>query len=489
MKKTILPIISLFFLLSCPLFLIAQMPVEEMSLTELLQASREKAIAKKEAVLDLKTAELNFAIYRADLKPQINGRANLPNYSKTFSEITQPDGTILFQSIRNNNSAVGLQLTKAFSPTGGTVFMTSSLQRFDDFENKEFNYNGNPIRIGFFQPLLSFNPLKWDKQMEPLKLKEAEKKYAADVEAIHNDAVNLFAELLVVHQELEIAIANEKGNETLYQHAQEKFKLGKISKRDLMRLQLELISAQKDRKQGEQLQLMASSRIYGFLGKKYEGQRINPKVPIPAAMNVLDGDLALKKALENHHNWISYSRRRMEADRNLEQVKKDGGVNLDLQASFGWVRSSKNLADIYGNPQQEQFAQLQLNVPLVDWGKQKNQVALAKAQKDFTEQQIQQEQLLYETTVRQLVDQINYLTEELKLNQEIQKVASERFEITQQSFVLGAINTTELILAQQERDQASRALIYTIRDYWQAYYDLRNRTLYDFEKEENLTYQ
>ncbi len=475
-------------MLCSPLFLVAQASTEEMTLTELLQAARAKSIAKKQATLDLKTAELNYSIYRAGLKPQLNARANLPNYTKTFSEIIQPNGTILFQPIRNNNSAVGLQLTKDFTPTGGTVFMTSSLQRFDDFENNQFNYNGNPIRIGFFQPLLSFNPLKWDKKVEPIKWKEAEKKYAADVEAIHNDAVNLFAELLVIHQELEIAIGNEKGNETLYQHAQEKFKLGKISKRDLMRLELELISAQKDRKQGEQLQLLASARIYSFLGKVHAGQRINPTVPVPQALNDLDAGIALQKATENHHNWVAYSRRRMEADRNLEQVKKDGGVNLDLQASFGWVRSSKDLADIYGNPQPEQFAQLQLNVPLVDWGAQKSRVALAKAQKDFTEQQIQQEQLLYETEVHQLVDQINYLKQELKLNQEIQKVAKERFEITQKSFVLGAINTTELILAQQERDQASRAFIYTIRDYWQAYYDLRNRTLYDFEKEENLIY-
>lgn len=468
--------------------LLAQETFESLSLAELLEDAREETIDKQRALLDVRQAELNFSIYRAEQKPQISANANLPNYTKTFSEITQPNGNILFQPVTNNNSAVGLQLVQNIAPTGGAIFMTSGLQRFDNLESKEFIYNGNPIRIGIIQPLLAFNALKWDKKIEPVKLAEARKKFIADVEDINRNAVALFTDLLVVNQELEIALANEAGNETLYSHAEEKFRLGKISGRDLMRLKLELISARKDRQKAAQTLTIASSNVYQFLGKDYDGQLIRPELPLALDLEIIDAKMAMQKAQDNRFDWVTFVRQRMEVDRDLERAKKEGGLNVDLQASFGFVRSSKKISEIYTDPQQDQFARLQLNVPIVDWGRQRSRVALAKTQKEFTEKQIQQDQLFFETQIYQLVEQVNYLQEELVLSNEIQAVAKERFEISEKSFVLGAINTTELILAQQERDQATRAYILSIRDFWQAWFDLRQLTLYDFENGKDLTY-
>lgn len=467
---------------------VGQEAFEPLALEQLLEEARAQTIDKQQAVLDVRQAELNYAIYRAEQKPQISANANFPNYTKTFSEITQPNGNVLFQPVTNNNSAVGLQLVQNIAPTGGAVFLTSGLQRFDNLESNEFIYNGNPIRLGIIQPLLAFNGLKWDKKIEPVRLAEAQKKFVADVEDIHRSAVALFTDLLVINQDLELALANEAGNETLYKHAEEKYRLGKISSRDLMRLKLELISARKDRQKAAQNLAVASANIYQFLGKTYAGQLLRPEVPPALDLARIDAQTALQKARDNRFDWITFLRRKLEADRDLERAKKDGGLNIDLQASFGFVRSSKNISEIYSDPQQDQFARIQLNVPIVDWGRQRSSVALAQAQKDFTEKQIKQDQLFFETQIHQLVEQVNYLQQELVLSSEIQAVAKERFEISEKSFVLGAINTTELILAQQERDQASRAYILSIRDFWQAWFDLRQLTLYDFENGRDLTY-
>ena len=94
---------------------------------------------------------------------------------------------------------MGLNLSQAIPLTGGRVFVQSNLQRFDDFTNDKIFYNGTPFRVGFAQPLFGFNALKWNKKIQPILLQEAEKKYAADIESINNDAAELFFNLSLIH--------------------------------------------------------------------------------------------------------------------------------------------------------------------------------------------------------------------------------------------------------------------------------------------------
>ena len=45
----------------------------------------------------------------------------------------------------------------------------------------------------------------------------------------------------------------------------------------------------------------------------------------------------------------------------------------------------------------------------------------------------------------------------------------------------GNVTITDLGIAQQEKDKNRRSYVESLRDYWMAYYELRELTLYDFE--------
>lgn len=464
-----------------PKITLGQNDLKNLSLENFLQLAQENSIAGEAAKVDWQLAQLDNSIFKAGLKPQLSAFANFPNFANTFAEAQQPDGTILFPRINNNNSALGLNLSQAIPWTGGSVFVQSNLQRFDDFTNDKVFYNGTPFRIGFSQPIFGFNALKWDKKIQPLLLQEAEKKYQADMESINNDAADLFFNLLVAYENLQIAISNKESNETLLGIAEEKYELGIISKNGLLQLQFELASANKNKKQAEQSVRLASSSIYTFLGKKHNGELINPIVPNVENLINVDLTIALREGLKNRFEQINYARQQMEADRDVEQAKRDGGFQADLSASFGLTRGATDVGDIYSDPQQQQFVQLQLNVPIVDWGAQKSRVTLAQAQSDFLRKNITQNKLQLEANIQQTVDAFNNLQEQLQLNQEMKQLAQERFDITKESFVLGAISITDLTLAQREKDQTAREYIFTLSQYWQNYYDLKTMTLYDFQ--------
>ncbi|MEN0049696.1 MAG: TolC family protein, partial [Bacteroidota bacterium] len=128
----------------------------------------------------------------------------------------------------------------------------------------------------------------------------------------------------------------------------------------------------------------------------------------------------------------------------------------------------------------------QFNVPILDWGQRKEQMKIARIQKEFTRQKVQQDQLQLRATVRQVLDQFESLQEEVQLAANIQNLASKRYQISTESYVLGAISLTDLTLSQRQKYQAKRQYVNVLSQYWQVYQLLRMNTLYDFRNGKKL---
>lgn len=453
---------------------------QNLQLEELLVLATNNSLSKYQATRDLRLAQLDFNIFQADFKPQVTAFANFPNYSRTFQQVTQPDGTLAFQPIQYNNSSVSLQATQRIAATGGVVFAQSNLQRFDDFGNDAISYNGLPIRVGINQPLFGFNPWKWDRKIQPLQQQIANKKYHYDREQIHLDATRLFFDLLIAHQDLEIAKTNLSNNVELVKIAEERFELGKISQNDLLQLKLEGVSAKRSQQAAQQAVRLASANIYNYIGINYNEEIIEPEIPANTTEFQLDVAQAQQYARQHRFETDDYLLQILQAERDLEQTKKDAGLNMDLNASIGYSRSAKEVGTIYSDPQQEQFLQVSLSVPILNWGRDKARIQQQQIQLDFVRQSVARQEQQLTTAIQNTVYQIQTVQEQLTLAKELQELTQQRFEIARESFVLGAISTTELGIAQQEKDFALRDYILTLNNYWLAFYELRRNTLYDF---------
>ncbi|HXB08706.1 MAG TPA: hypothetical protein VNW04_16355, partial [Puia sp.] len=143
-----------------------------LSLQQVVTLAKERSIAAKQAATTKETKYWQWRVYRSNYQPQLSLNGTLPAYSKTFSQVLQPDGTILFQPIYNNNSNLNLSFSQTIAATGGTIFGTTQLQRFDDFDRHNTLYNAVPFGVGISQPLWQFNQLKWDNRIQPLKYEE-----------------------------------------------------------------------------------------------------------------------------------------------------------------------------------------------------------------------------------------------------------------------------------------------------------------------------
>lgn len=453
------------------LLLLVSLPMlaqDTISLERFLALAEQQALGRLGAEQAQASAALEYEIFRASLRPQLRAFANLPNYNKTFGEVTQPDGTILFQPIENNNSVLGLSLTQQLPGTGGTVFVQSSLQRFDDLESDFSLYNGLPFRIGLSQPIFAFNPQRWERQLAPLRKYEAEQQFEINRQEVRQVATDLFFNLLLAQQENTLADSNFVANQRLYKIAEERYALGKISRRDLIQLELELTAAQGGQQRATLAVGQTSADLAVYLGLLPEQLSYSAIEPVPQNDVMADEEAAIIWSRNNRPEWTTFQRRTLEAQQALAEAKRTDGPELALTASFGRIRSSTKLSDIYRESLPETFIQLQVNVPILDWGQRRKRAQIARGELELAEATVTREALALDNNIRQTVRQFNSLQQELLLMRRVRELSEERFRITTESYILGAIQLTELTLAQREKDQAQRTYLNTLRSYYQA---------------------
>ena len=458
------------------------------ALSELQAAAAARAEQVLVAEQQQRAARLELDAFEAGLKPRLDLAATLPNYFRTSTEVTQDDGTIAFREIELNNSSVSLLANQRIAATGGLIGLETRLQRTDNFAQETKSYNGSPVRLTFRQPILAFNPWKWDRRLLPLRLQVSDAALRAARADAALDATDLFFNLVSADQERRIAETNRSANKTLYDIATERYELGQITRGDLVQLELEQASAEQNLLRAQRLVGRASADILQYLGREYNGQLLEPQAP--EATGDLSGlDIAATRAmtlLQQRPELIEIRQRVLEAEREADRIKRDLGPRLDLDASIGLIRNADEIDPIYRDPQNERVVSLTFAVPLLDWGERSALNRRAQTEIELAQQLGERRQNQLEGQLSQLLDQWSTLQEELVLATRIRDLAEERFRISQESYTLGAIPLTDLTFAQQNRDQNTRAYAETLRAYWTTYAGLERLTLWDFINDQPL---
>jgi outer membrane protein len=115
------------------------------SLEDIIQQAQSKSPRHKLAQTKKEISLYQYQTFKSNLKPQVFFNGNLPIFAKEYFGVRQPDGTIIYQSISQNNSNVGFSLSQQLPFSGGELSLNTDLARFDDFKAKTKQYTGTPI--------------------------------------------------------------------------------------------------------------------------------------------------------------------------------------------------------------------------------------------------------------------------------------------------------------------------------------------------------
>jgi outer membrane protein len=458
------------------------------SLAQVVGLAKTNSIAAKQAGTTKETKYWQWRTYMSNYQPQLSLSGNLPGYSKTSTPVIQPDGSILFQSIHYDNSAVTLNFSQTITATGATVYGMTQMQRFDDFDRNNVLYNGVPYAIGFSQPLGQYNSLKWDKKIQPLLFNESKQAYIEAQEQISITVTGYFFDLLLAQVNLKTAEANFTNTQKILKIADLKFQLGKVSKNEILQLQLEQLNAKKAVGIAKRDMEIATLNLRSYIGQDGDG-KIVLAVPQNISQMSVSTDRVLAEAFANRSDAIAFVRKVAEAKRDVALARGQTGLTATLTANIGTSNSASSIPGVYRSLQNQQLLELQFSIPVLDWGRSKAKIKTAEANQQFTEYSVEQDKQTFKQQIVTQVSLFNEMKEQLAYTAEADSIASEKYKIARERYVLGDLSITDLSIAFTENDQAKRDYVQSLRDFWSAYYQLRYLSLYDFEKNQKIAYK
>jgi outer membrane protein len=452
---------------------------DSLTLSEAISIAHEHALSRKRATADYIVAKNNLLYNKAEFKPQMALGAALPNFYKTTSAVTQPDGTISFVPISQDNSSLNLNLSQRLLNTNTLFFAESRLRRYNDFtENGIRNFNSVPFRVGIEQPLNYVNTLKWDRKIFQMEEEIAKANLDMNQEQISGAVTQAFFELLAAQVNHEIALTNAENSRKIYGIAIERDKLGKISKSDLLQLELSLNSASQGAVNARREVIRTNAELKKAMGWDTQNDDIYLlQTPDRISGRELDPAQAAEQAWLKRPEQKQLEKLLLETNRALEQARKNHSWQGNLSATFGWVGTGALLPQSYQIPQVENFVQLTLRVPILDGGKRNYSVSAAVEQQRYAEAEMEFTEHTFKQNVRQLVNQFRELKNEVELGEKSLQIAQNRYEIANQRYILNDISITDLSIAFNERDNAWRNYVSLLRAYWVTYYTLRQLTL------------
>lgn len=479
LRQILLPVIFLFGLTSA-----GAQKIRELTLRQTIECARNQSPDAQSARHSFRSAYWNYRYYRANYLPNLTLTSS-PYLDRAINKVTLGDGNVKFVEQNLLSTDLTLSLTQNLPWTGGTFFVETSAQRLDLFSNNSHSYQTSPVNIGYQQALFGYNSLKWNRRIEPVRYREAQKKYAETLELVAAAATQKFFDLATAQSNYEIAQTNYANADTLYRYAQGRYDIGTISENEMLQLELNKLTEETNRMNARIEMDNAMQELRSYLGIQEDIElRVTTDDSVPELY--IDLGEALLLAIQNSPDMENMQRRKLESESVVAQARANAGLKADIYLRFGLTQTADRWKEAYRNPMDQQYVSLGITLPILDWGRGKGQVRVARSNRDLVYTQVEQDKTDFELNVRKLVKQFNLQAQRVQIAARTDTTARRRADVARRLYLLGQSTVLDLNASITEKDTARRNYIKALYDYWSLYYTLRSLTLYDFEQRKPL---
>jgi outer membrane protein len=481
--KKLLIITTLFFLLSYSQKTVAQ-EVRKLTFEEVINLAETQSTNALIALNTFKASYWQYRSYQAQFRPTLTLRGTVPNYSNGFSrEFNSQTGQYTYVPINTINSSGTLSLAQAIGFTSTTLSLQSTLNHLYDFTSGAKvprQYNITPVSINISQPIRQYSTLRWQRKIEPLKYDAAKKTYLNSMEDVHVSAVQSFFALALAQINVQIAQLNLSNADTLYnQISKGRYTLGTIAEDDLLQMELQYLNAVTAQKQAEMNLRDREIRLRSFLGFN---ETVRLELILPAEIPALQVDPKEVEdlAIANNPDILTQQISVLNAESSLAQARANKGLTATLNASLGLSQRGADFANTIQNPNQSQSVNIGFTLPILDWGRARGNYMNAQSSLKLAQVREQQAIIDFKQSLALSVAQFNLQKEQVAIAAKSDTVATRRFEVTKQRFLIGKIAVLDLNDADTRKDDNRRAYVQSVQSYWNYFYNLRGLTLYDF---------
>jgi outer membrane protein TolC len=457
----------------------------QITLEQAIEIAQKKSPEYKALINQNQASYWRYRNFKASFLPQLRLDATLPQFRNSVNRITLDDGSDDFRRSNQIRFDGSLSLNQNIALTGGTISVSSQLERVDRYEpNESTGFAVIPFSINYSQNSLFYNEFKWNKKIEPLLYEEAKREFVESMERISLNTARRYFALLKAQVQSKIAKSNLSNQDTLFQISKGRFRMGKIAENDLLQIELSVLNSQNEVTSNEINFKRASQNLSRYLFLDSEDILLN--TPKELSTFTVTVEKALQEAKSNRKAVIEFRRRRLQAEQEVADVKGNNRLRVSLNANFGVSQQGAVFNDLFQDYNQQQNIRLSLGIPILDWGVSKSRRKLVEANKDLVNTNVEQDKQEFEQEI--YLHTLNWQNQRnfLDTAEKAQEIAIRRYNITKKRFILGKITITDLNLALQEKDRSVLQYLNSLEKFWTDYYTLRRLTLFDFIKNEKI---
>ncbi len=480
-------ILSVVLAVVSPVALHAQSAPRPLTLQDAIATAQGQGASAQAARGTRDVARYRNDAFNARLLPQLFLQGNAANLNHGINPVTQQDGSTLFVGQAQNQSTLSAGFSQAIPLTGGTISVGSAVSRIDQFgtTNARF-YQTSPVIVSLQQDLFKPRNIVWNERVQSLSAIVAERGYLEAREDVAGNTADAFFNLYAQQMTLANAAANVSVNDTLYTLNKGRFEVGKIGENDLLKSELALLRA---RAAVEDARL-ARDRAEAALRRTISYPESQPlSIVTPDAIPNVDAspDTAVAQALNNSSATQQSELDDVMAKRGIVQARSNNRFTTTIVASAGFNQTATAFGQSYQSPLGKQSLTVGVNLPMLQWGAGRAEIASAKADeyRTIANNKIRRDALVEDARFSAL--QLGQAQRNIILAAKADTVAEKQFEVARNRYIIGKISNTDLYTAQDQKDQAILAYVQALRTYWTAYYHLRRVTLYDFVAKQPLS--
>lgn len=465
----------------------AQRKSIELDLEKTVQLANDSSLSAFRAKNNYMASHWEYRSFKADRLPSLSLYLTPVSYNRDYTRRYDSEQNIdVYRRQQSFYSYGNLAAQQNLDITGGTFFIDSELGYIRNFGEQSYSqFSSVPVRVGYRQSLIGYNPFKWEKRIAPVKYEKAQKELIYQMEQTAETASVYFFDLAMAQSEYNLALENRASSDTLYRIGEEKHKIASIGQADLLTLKLDRVNAQNSLQNAEINLKRSMFALAAYLNLEKDTY-ITLNLPGYPKEVIISEEEALMLARDNNPQYLNSEQQILQSEQTVEKAKIESRFNAGLSASVGFNQVAESFRDAYRNPLQQDIVSLTLSIPLVDWGVRKGRYNMAKSNLNITRLTAKENEIRLEEDVIMTVGDFTIQQQLIRSAEEAMELARLAYEQTRERFIIGKADISSLTLSTNRRQEAQRNYVSALKNYWQSYFKIRKITLYDFERRVHL---
>lgn len=432
---------------------------------------------------------LEFENYKKGFLPSVAFSLNPINFNRSQKLMQNSEsGNYSYIEDYSNNSSAEIAIRQKIGIIGGEFSISSQLNYLREFSNNRNRFGTNPLYINYSQPFLGglYN-YKRQRGIQHAAYNNSLKQYCSEMSDIQTKAVNLFMILFSSKLAVDLSHKNLLISDTLLIASKALLDNGYFTEYDYRQMELQQLNNKYAFENSIKNYQKALRELSTFLNKtewiNKEIDILTPEFNLPLK---IDEKLAIVYARHNSPFALSQEEKRLKAEQTLFTVKLNNRLNGNIKISYGLNQYSDHFLDAYKNPDYTQRVMIGIQIPIFQWGINRNKIRIAKNNYQNSMIEINQAEVNFDNNIKDIVGDYNH-------NMNLWFVAAKSYQLSQEQYILlaqkfhsGKVSVYELASAQQEQYSAMQKYYSAIQNAWNSFCVLRKNTLFDFSKQIEL---